>query len=387
MTLTAPTVIHSCTSSSFSGLEGYALELATWQNGHGKSVVFFCREGTPLEEAARSRGLPVWTIGEGEHPGPRLWLKMAREWKRRLRASPVTLHMHAGGEPWYHLPWLGRPRRTILHYHIWINHRKIDPAHWLLFRGIDEVWTSSETARAHLAALLPVRREAIRVVPYGRDVRGLLEAPRETWRSETRERLAINDDEVLGVCVSRIERIKGIGELFDAFAQVAARYPKAHLALVGDASPDNEEASRFAASLRERHRKLPESIRNRFHIMGYVTPATPVLAAADFYVLPSYEECMSLAMLDAAILGLPIIGTSSGGTPSVARPGETGLLVPPGDAGRLATALGELYGDPDKIRRLSEGARALGGAFDQESIFREIWRWYEAPSATKMFPT
>jgi hypothetical protein len=61
--------------------------------------------------------------------------------------------------------------------------------------------------------------------------------------------------------------------------------------------------------------------------------------------------------------------------------------VPPGDAVRLAAALGELYGDPDKIRRLSEGARALGGAFDQESIFREIWRWYEAPSATKMFPT
>ncbi|MBI3557482.1 MAG: glycosyltransferase [Deltaproteobacteria bacterium] len=201
-------IIHSCTSDSFSGLEAYVLDLVSWQYRQGKDVELFCREGSRLEEQARERGIPVWTIGATEKPGLRLWARNIGDWRRRLRADEVVLHMHAGGEPRYHLPVLLRgPFRlikTLLHYHIWINHRKTDPLHRAIFRGIDEVWTSSETARAHLASLLPVARDRIRVVPYGRDVVKLTAAPVAQWRTETRERLGVTDSDVLGVCVSRI---------------------------------------------------------------------------------------------------------------------------------------------------------------------------------------
>lgn len=378
-------VVHSCTSSSFSGLEGYVLELASWQYRKGRDVELFCREGGELEERARTLGLPVWVIAKGAKPGPLLWARLTAEWRQRLAAGEVVLHMHAGGEPSYHLPALKvserlarRLRKSVLHYHIWINHKKRDPFHRLVFSQIDEVWTSSESARAHLATLLPITRERIRVVPYGRDVRRLQEAPHEQWREEVRARLGLPLGAVLAVCISRLEPIKGVGELFEAFVQVAPKIPEAHLALVGGSSPENAEAERFAAELHRKHAALDPGIRARLHLMGFVSPSEPVLAAGDFYVLPSYEECMSLAMLDAVILGLPLLGTNSGGTPSVARPDETGFLVPPRDAGALAAGLERLFTSAGLRAKLAKGARELGSVFDRERIFEELWRDYRS---------
>lgn len=384
-------VIHSCTSLSFSGLERYVLDLAGWQRANGYDAELFCRKDSELERAASLRGIPVWTIGARDRKGPLLWARMRGGWRRRLETAaesgvPLVLHMHAGGEPWFHLPWLlARPKvlvKTILQYHLWINHRKRDPVHRLIFSRVDEVWSSSESSRAHLSAILPVDREKMRVVPYGRDVRALLEpaenaAPAEGARSE----LGLAPDDLVGVCVSRIEPIKGIGELFDAFAEIAPEHPRAKLLLVGDVSPGNAEAETFARALHERHERLPGDVRGRFRFLGYRPRCEEIMTAADFYVLPSYEECMSLAMLDALILGLPVLGTNSGGTPSVARPGETGWLVPPRDRAALARALDGVFTalerDPRALAPFSSAARALGSTFERETIFRRVWEMYD----------
>lgn len=383
MSTSAPSlVVHSCTSLSFSGLERYVLDLFEWQYRQGKPVELFCREGSDLHKEAQKRGLPTWTIPKNLKWGPRLWASMQKGWRQRTRGGTVTLHMHSGGEPWYHLPWLlARPKglvRAVLHYHIWINHGKRDPLHWALFQTIDEIWTSSETARAHLAALLPVARERIRVVPYGRDLKQMLAFPLQEWRKVEREKLGLIEADVLAVCVSRIEPIKGIGELFDAFVELAIENPKIHLAVVGDVSPQNVEAENFWEKLQARYAELSPSVRNRLRFLGYLPNCFPVMAAADFYVLPSYEECMSLALLDALILGLPVVGTNSGGTPSVARPNETGVLVAPRDAQSLKKGLIPLFEDAQLRRKLSEGAKELGPKFDREAVFQQIWSHYSA---------
>jgi D-inositol-3-phosphate glycosyltransferase len=375
-------VVHSCTSLSFSGLERYVLDLAEWQYRQGKPVELFCREGSELFAEAKKRNLPTWTIPKDLRWGPKLWAKMLAGWRQRTAGGNVALHMHAGGEPWYHLPWLlKRPaglKRAVLHYHIWINHKKRDPVHWAVFRAIDEIWTSSETARAHLASLLPVARGQIRVVPYGRDLKQMLTFPLQQWRQTERAKLGLTEKDVLAVCVSRIEPIKGIGELFDAFVELAKARPDIHLAVVGDVSPDNQEAEDFWANIQKRYASLEKSVQGRLRFLGYLPNCFPVMAAADFYVLPSYEECMSLALLDALILGLPVVGTNSGGTPSVARPGETGVLVAPRDAQSLKKGLIPMFEDAQLRRKLSEGARELGPKFDREQVFQDIWAHYSA---------
>jgi glycosyltransferase involved in cell wall biosynthesis len=64
-----------------------------------------------------------------------------------------------------------------------------------------------------------------------------------------------------------------------------------------------------------------------------------------------------MVLSEAGAAGLPLVSTRVAGIPEIARDGETGLLVPPGDAAALGAALRRLIEDADLRRRL--GARAI----------------------------
>jgi glycosyltransferase involved in cell wall biosynthesis len=80
-------------------------------------------------------------------------------------------------------------------------------------------------------------------------------------------------------------------------------------------------------------------------------------AHAEVAVVPSLYEGFSIPALQAMASGVPLVATTAGALPEVAgRDGETALLVPPGDAGALARAIGTLLDDPALRTRLSEAA-------------------------------
>lgn len=369
-------IIHSCTSNSFSGLERYVVALADWQNKKGYPVALFCRKDSEIEKQALNLKIPLLLLGNKERASPFFWFK-----NRKLinKKENFILHMHAGGELWFFLPWLISKRfsKTILQYHLWINHWKKDPLHFLLFSQIQEIWASTESAKAHLQTLLPVSKNYFRVVPYGRNVDELRKLPIQKWREAIRRKLQIRSDEILAACLSRIEPIKGVSELFDAFVSVAQEVPYAHLALVGDASPADESAKKLAGEIFIKHQQLPLEIKRRLHLMGFIENGIEILSAADFYVLPSYEECMSLALLDAMCLGLAVIGTNSGGTPSVLQPEHTGILVPPRNMKSLSDAMKKLFTDHMFRKKLGlEAQRFAEKNFNQEEIFKKIYSSY-----------
>jgi glycosyltransferase involved in cell wall biosynthesis len=125
---------------------------------------------------------------------------------------------------------------------------------------------------------------------------------------------------------------------------------EADLVVVGD-GPDGDLVRRLAA-------QSPRA--GRITVRGFVEHgAVPdVLASLDVLVLPSVYEEMGSVLVEAMAAGLPVVASDVGGIPEVVRDGETGLLVPPGDAVALATALDRLMADPDLRARLATGARA-----------------------------
>lgn len=369
-------IVHSCTSESFSGLERYMVDLATAQKERGEVVEVFCRQGSEIQKECEARGVTTWLIGADDKPGPALWWALRDQWRERLAAPEgVVLHMHHHGELWFHRPWLGKPRKTILQFHLWITHKKKNPFHSWLYKKIDEVWCSSEPAQRMLSAILPVASHRFRVVPYGRDVAGLLAAPRSQYRKELHEKLHIPENAVVAATVARMEPIKGIGELVEAFSRLAPRLPRAHLILAGGPSPQNEESRRFNDEIIIWVESLPPDVRARLHLTGFL-PAERVLAAADFYVLPSYEECMSLVLQDALVMGLPALGTAAGGTPALVRPDVTGLLVPPRDAIALEKAMERLFTDEGARARWGEEAAKLAVVVDEKRVVDQILSWY-----------
>ena len=95
-------------------------------------------------------------------------------------------------------------------------------------------------------------------------------------------------------------------------------------------------------------------------------------SAADLYVWPAINEAYGMALLEAQAAGLPVVAGDTGGVGDIVRHGETGLLVPVGDAAAFAEAVMSMLGDEDRLRDM--GGQAAEVAQREHSL--------EAASAT-----
>jgi glycosyltransferase involved in cell wall biosynthesis len=148
--------------------------------------------------------------------------------------------------------------------------------------------------------------------------------------------------------VGRLEERKGLEVFLDALAALRQGRPDVRAALVGEGP--------LEGALRDRARAL--GLQDAVSFMGRREDVAAVLEALDVFVLPSHTEGLSIALLEAATAGCAIVATDVGGNPEVVTHGETGLLVPPGDPGALAQALGEVLDDPARAGRLGAAASA-----------------------------
>jgi glycosyltransferase involved in cell wall biosynthesis len=155
---------------------------------------------------------------------------------------------------------------------------------------------------------------------------------------------------------------KGLDVLLRACAITAERHPL-RLVVAGDGPLRDELA---AAG---RRRKLP------IVLLGHLPPAEVprFLAAIDVLAVPSYDEGLPRAVLEAMAMRVPVVASSVGGTPEVVDDGINGLLVPSGDAEALAEAMSRLVDEPDLCRRLgAAGRQRVQAEFEARANLRRI---------------
>ena len=145
-------------------------------------------------------------------------------------------------------------------------------------------------------------------------------------------------------------REKGYFELIDAWADLHSLHPDWHLVMAGG-SGDLD----VVAMVRDR------MLEDRAHWIG-AQPADrmpDLMRAADAFVLPSYNEGLSLSVLEALATGLPTIATDVGGHAEVIQSADEGWLIPPRDRVALRAALLEVMQRPaERDRRGAGGRRA-----------------------------
>ncbi len=142
---------------------------------------------------------------------------------------------------------------------------------------------------------------------------------------------------------------KGLAVLVAAFARVR---PRADLLLVGG-NWDDEGYPREIRALVDRL-----GLQDRVHFENHREDAGALLRQADVFVLPSFEEARPRSIIEATLLGVPVVASETGGIPSLIDDGVTGMLVPPGDVDALADAIEMLVEDAALRRRLAFQARA-----------------------------
>lgn len=144
---------------------------------------------------------------------------------------------------------------------------------------------------------------------------------------------------------------KGLDVLLDAFALLRRRLPDAALLMAGAPSADVD-----AAALRRRAALIGNvDVRPAYvpmEAVGALFGAARVVAAP--YLFANASGVVHLAQT----FGRPVVASSVGDLPEAVRDGETGLLVPPGDATALAGALERLLRDPALAARLGAAGAA-----------------------------
>lgn len=169
--------------------------------------------------------------------------------------------------------------------------------------------------------------------------------------------------------LGRIGKRKGAFELIRAFASLPQDIcNRSRLTLAGDGEVD--AARDLAKSL---------GCSARVSIPGWVEPQETerLLADADVFLLPSYAEGMSMAVLEAMAWGLPVVTTTSGGAEEFLRSGANCLLVKPGDIRELAEAICGLTQDPALRLRLGAEARSTASGFRVEIYVEKLTSLYE----------
>jgi len=108
---------------------------------------------------------------------------------------------------------------------------------------------------------------------------------------------------------------------------------------------------------------------------------------ASVGVVPSVwgEPCPTTA-LEAAASGTPLVASRIGGLPDLVDAGTTGLLVPPGDAGALACALGRLLADDSLRRSMAAAAEVRAVSFGVETVVARLEQIYGTPSGETINP-
>jgi glycosyltransferase involved in cell wall biosynthesis len=113
-------------------------------------------------------------------------------------------------------------------------------------------------------------------------------------------------------------------------------------------------------------------------LLGERDDVPELLAVSDVFVLSSRSEGLPMSVIEAMAAGLPVVASAVGGVPELVVDGETGVLVPPGDARALASALRRLLADPELRRRMGDaGRRRAEQLFDLHRFHREHLELYE----------
>jgi glycosyltransferase involved in cell wall biosynthesis/O-antigen/teichoic acid export membrane protein len=237
----------------------------------------------------------------------------------------------------------------------------------LLMRGVARACAVRAIVAVSGSAASPLEGlpMALHVVENGADL-AACDAARDD-PDDLRQRLGIPPSAVVACYAGRLLPHKGIHVLMEAARRAMSRNASLHLVILGDnpahaAGDVRGELAQQAASW---------GLGERIHLAGWVPAVERALVGLDFVVIPSTcRECGSRSLIESLCLGLPVVASNAGGNPELLRDGEDGLLVPPGDAERLADALLTLASDAALRRRLAEGALAARRRFDSLTVAR-----------------
>jgi glycosyltransferase involved in cell wall biosynthesis len=302
---------------------------------------------------------------------------------RLMRAeSPSIVHAHTSkaGILARLAAWMARVPVVVHtpHGHVFYGHFS-RPASWL-FLQLERLWARG-TAR--MIALTEAERdehlerhvgapEHFRVIPSGIDLEPFWNVADGVGPRPQGFQCPVGT-RIVG-SVGWLTAVKGHRVLIEAVARLKPAHPELQVMILGS-GPLQDELMTLGARL-----GMGPSI----HLLGMRRDVPACLAAMDLFVLPSLNEGMGRALVEAMAAGRPVIASRVGGVPAIVHNRQNGLLVPPGDPAALANAIEELLRRPDWARELgAAGRKTIDLRFGAREMVRAVEAVYDEALAER----
>jgi glycosyltransferase involved in cell wall biosynthesis len=166
--------------------------------------------------------------------------------------------------------------------------------------------------------------------------------------------------------VANLRQEKGVDAFAEAVARARAGGSTTLRGLVAGDGPERERLERLVSGL------------DGVELLGSRGDVPDLVAACDAVALLSEAEALPMSILEAMALGRPVVTSDVGGAGEAVADGETGIVVPPGDAAAANAALSALAADRDRARAMGERGRVRQRErFDGEAMVEGYWRALE----------
>lgn len=313
------------------------------------TVVFFCNRSYLTDELQQA-GISVVEIRKDR----RLDLRFVRELIKFIDDGHFeVMHCFAfSGELWGAIArrFVAPSRRPVLITSVRGKYEWYGRLQWWIKR-----WTASQSAcviansqsgRDHTVARLGLRGRTIDVVYNGVDEPPLAVITRPPPSGEI----------IMAVFVGRLVEVKNIPVLLRAMRTLRGKGAPVRLRIVG------------GGPLRQKYAELiaDYGLEDAVELLGERSDVAMQIALSDFMVLPSYHEGLSNVILEAMMVGRPVIASNVGGNAELVEHMQTGLLFENDNDTELADAMLALIMNPEM--RAAFGAQGRRQATDRFAI-------------------
>lgn len=199
------------------------------------------------------------------------------------------------------------------------------------------------------AEVIAKPKRSIKVVYNGCDFK--LFSYSEEKRTLIRNKLGISRNAKIIIFVGKITKNKGIFDLITAFKKLSSKYTRLHLIIVGY-GPEYDALEKLLSF---------NNFNKKVHLVGR-QPQRIIhnyLSAADVFVLPSYDEGLPNALLEAMSCGLPVIATKVGGIPEAIEDRKSGILINSKDVESISKAIENILKDEESTKRMGINGKQI----------------------------
>jgi L-malate glycosyltransferase len=364
-------ILQISSAQSLGGGERHLADLANGLARRGHDVYAALRSNSPLiQELAELANENITTLPLRNS----LDAISARDLSRLVRRNKIQIvHAHMARD--YPLAaYAARANaasRLIITRHVLFPLNRL---HRITLSRAARIIAVSHAVASWLKADAIVPAEKISVVLNGIDTARFSKARAEFNRREFLASWKLPADSLLVGTVGELTPLKGQEEILRAASQLLKQLPQTHFIIAGvDHSRENQHRMRLEQLIKELNLTAHVSL------VGWLDDLAELYCALDVFVSASHTESFGLAIAEAMASSTAVVATETEGASELIKAGETGLLVPIGNVGKLAESILLLLRDKEERVRLGGAAQQAAAAdFSLERMIAETEALYRA---------